>query len=106
MQIRWQIHRYMLGQSLSDPHGVEHGGTMSGIGLLPHSTVFENEKVRTNAVGVLSNIDGIFGQLSGKTYQGYEIHMGVSGADGNIINEENVYGTYIHGIFEIVLHRM
>ncbi len=90
----------MLGQSLSDPHGVEHGGTMSGIGLLPHSTVFENEKVRTNAVGVLSNIDGIFGQLSGKTYQGYEIHMGVSGADGNIINEENVYGTYIHGIFD------
>lgn len=90
----------MLGQSLSDPHGVEHGGSMSGIGLLPHSTVFENEKVRTNAVGVLSNVDGIFSQLSGKTYQGYEIHMGVSGADGNIINEGNVYGTYIHGIFD------
>ena len=90
----------MLGQSLSDPDGVEHGGTMSGIGLLPHSTVFENEKVRTNAVGVLSNVEGIFSELSGKTYQGYEIHMGVSGASGNIINEDNVYGTYIHGIFD------
>ena len=90
----------MLGQALSDPHGVEHGGTMSGIGLLPHSTVFENEKVRTNAVGVLSNVEGIFEKLSGKTYQGYEIHMGVSGADGNIINEGNVYGTYIHGVFD------
>ncbi|MGN0658076.1 MAG: cobyric acid synthase [Emergencia sp.] len=90
----------MLGQSLSDPAGVEHGGTMSGIGLLPHSTVFEDEKVRTNAIGVLSNVDGIFSGLSGKEYQGYEIHMGVSGADGNIINEGNVYGTYIHGIFD------
>jgi len=90
----------MLGQSLSDPRGVEHGGTMSGIGLLPHSTVFEDEKVRTNAVGVLSQVDGIFAELSGKTYQGYEIHMGVSGADGNIINDGNVYGTYIHGVFD------
>lgn len=90
----------MLGQSLSDPDGVEHGGTMSGIGLLPHSTVFENEKVRTNATGVLSNVDGIFSELSGKTYQGYEIHMGVSGVSGNIINEGNVYGTYIHGVFD------
>ena len=90
----------MLGRSLSDPNGVEHGGTMSGIGLLPHSTVFENEEVRTNAVGVLSNVEGIFSELSGKTYQGYEIHMGVSGVSGNIINEGNVYGTYIHGIFD------
>lgn len=90
----------MLGQSLSDPSGVEHGGQMSGIGLLPHSTVFEDEKVRTNATGVLSEVDGIFSALSGKTYQGYEIHMGVSGACGNIINEGNVYGTYIHGIFD------
>lgn len=90
----------MLGQSLSDPNGVEHGGTMSGIGLLPHSTVFENEKVRTNAVGVLSDVEGIFAELSGKTYQGYEIHMGVSGAEGNIIHENNVYGTYIHGVFD------
>ena len=90
----------MLGQSLSDPNGVEHGGTMSGIGLLPHSTVFENEKVRTNAVGVLSNVEGIFSELYGKTYQGYEIHMGVSGVSGNIINVGNVYCTYIHGVFD------
>ncbi|MGC2872846.1 cobyric acid synthase [Ihubacter sp. mB4P-1] len=90
----------MLGQTLSDPNGVEHGGDMAGIGLLPHSTVFEDEKVRTNATGVLSAVDGMFAGLSGKTYQGYEIHMGVSGADGNLINEGNVYGTYIHGVFD------
>lgn len=90
----------MLGQSLSDPNGVEHGGDMAGIGLLPHSTIFEDEKVRTNAAGVLSEVDGIFAGLSGKEYQGYEIHMGVSGAGGNLINEGNVYGTYIHGIFD------
>ena len=90
----------MLGQSLSDPNGVEHGGDMAGIGLLPHSTIFEDQKVRTAASGILSGVDGIFAGLSGKAYQGYEIHMGVSGAEGNIINEGNVYGTYIHGVFD------
>lgn len=90
----------MLGQSLSDPAGVEYGGDMAGIGLLPHSTVFEDQKVRTAATGILSEVDGIFAGLSGKEYQGYEIHMGVSGTDNNIINEGNVYGTYIHGVFD------
>ena len=45
-------------------------------------------------------LTGIFAGLSGKAYQGYEIHMGVSGVEGNIINEGNVYGTYIHGVFD------
>ena len=30
----------MLGESLSDPYGVEAGGTMRGMGLLPMDTVF------------------------------------------------------------------
>lgn len=90
----------MLGQSLSDPNGVEHGGTMAGLGLLPHSTVFADHKVRTAEEGTLSDVGGIFEELSGKKYKGYEIHMGISGADGNIVNSGNVYGTYIHGIFD------
>lgn len=90
----------MLGQTLSDPLGVEHGGEMAGIGLLPHSTEFAGEKIRTATDGVLSDVEGIFSGLSGKQYQGYEIHMGVSETNRNIINEGNVYGTYIHGIFD------
>ena len=34
----------MLGESLSDPHGVEAGGTMRGMGLLPMDTVFAEKK--------------------------------------------------------------
>jgi adenosylcobyric acid synthase len=63
--------------------------------------------------------EGIFSDLSGCEFEGYEIHMGISKptealepfaqitsvsgkaeskADG--YNKGNVYGTYIHGIFD------
>ncbi len=90
----------MLGQELSDPHGVEHGGDMKGMGLLDISTVFEEQKIRTRTVGKLSGVTEIFSSLSGLEYDGYEIHMGISGTNANIVNKGNVYGTYIHGIFD------
>lgn len=90
----------ILGRTISDPAHVEHGGTMRGMELLPIDTVFEGEKVRAAEEGILSRVDGMFSLLSGLPYKGYEIHMGVSGACGNIINSGNVYGTYIHGIFD------
>ena len=90
----------MLGQSLSDPLGVEHGGEMSGMGLLPHSTDFAAEKVTRETEGTLSSVSGIFHELSGQPFKGYEIHMGSQESAGNIINEGNVYGTYIHGVFD------
>lgn len=90
----------MLGRTISDPEHVEHGGAMRGMELLPIDTVFAGDKVRAAEEGTLSAVDGAFSGLSGLPYRGYEIHMGVSGAEGNIINSGNVYGTYIHGIFD------
>ena len=90
----------MLGQYLKDEHGVEGGGEMNGIGLLPHSTEFSENKTRKSQIGKLAKVNGIFGGLSGMEYEGYEIHMGISPGFGNIINEGNIYGTYIHGIFD------
>ena len=90
----------MLGQYLKDEYGVEGGGEMKGIGLLPHSTEFSESKTRKSQIGKLTNVNGIFKGLSGMEYEGYEIHMGISPGFGNIINEGNVYGTYIHGIFD------
>lgn len=90
----------ILGRTISDPGHVEHGGTMRGMELLPIDTVFEGDKVRAAEEGILTRVDGMFSLLSGLPYKGYEIHMGVSGAWGNIINSGNVYGTYIHGIFD------
>ena len=96
----------MLGQEVSDPHGVEGGGTMRGVGLLPTSTVFEPEKRQVQVCGTIGDIGGTLSALSGVPYEGYEIHMGETfDADGAkvmapLIAAGNVYGTYIHGIFD------
>lgn len=111
----------MLGRSISDPGGVEEGGDLRGMGLLPMDTVFEAEKTRTRVTGKFADVSGVLSCLSGINIEGYEIHMGVSKVEGGIVltnieglpgsenasyrNSEgaflgNVYGSYVHGIFD------
>ena len=108
----------MLGESLSDPYGVEAGGTMRGMGLLPMDTVFAEKKTRTQVTGKYLDIKGDYQPLTGVEFTGYEIHMGEStwksgarastwtkdGVTGQEKTEgtvfENVCGTYVHGIFD------
>ena len=105
----------MLGRTVSDPEGVEGGGTLPGLGLLPTETVFLGEKTRTRVEGVFTTGSGLFAALSGVPFAGYEIHMGVTTIDGSTLvqiksqtGEEkadgccagNVWGSYVHGIFD------
>ena len=67
----------MLGQQLHDPHGVEHGGSLKGLGLLPAVTTFSSEKTRTQVSGRTGDwSQTILPELSDTPYEGYEIHMG------------------------------
>ena len=105
----------MLGNTVSDPDGVEGGGSLRGLGLLPADTVFQGEKTRTRVTGAFRAPEGIFRSLAGVAFEGYEIHMGrtESGAaplaefttqtgerrsDG--LSAGNVWGCYVHGIFD------
>ncbi|MCI9486254.1 MAG: cobyric acid synthase [Lachnospiraceae bacterium] len=104
----------MLGETLSDPYGVEAGGWIRGMGLLPMDTVFEKQKTRTQTKGVFRQVEGGFSGLSGVSFHGYEIHMGIStlkgdGAPLTVLADSgqaegafsgNVCGTYVHGIFD------
>ncbi len=93
----------MLGEEIFDPLGIEKmpEGTdfCRGMGLLPLKTVFEAEKTRTLVSGAFGELDGIFGGLTGKNVEGYEIHMGQT-----VINrEEGIIDTVkiVDGIPEI-----
>ena len=108
----------MLGEQIADPSGVEGGGALRGMELLPVVTELGEEKVRCQMEGILPKLEGVFASLSGLEYAGYEIHMGKtdfseSGKEIEIRNDalhekkiiisgrnKNVYGTYVHGIFD------
>ena len=113
----------MLGKTLKDPYHVESAlEEIEGMGLLDVDTTFELEKTTTQVKAILSeNLHGYLENLNKKQVSGYEIHMGittrgknsnnfatvtekldkkVSYEVGSINSECNVFGTYIHGIFD------
>lgn len=90
----------MLGKTVSDPEGTEGGGTLAGMGLLDMETVFLREKTRQQVSGRLDAVEGIFAGLCGREYSGYEIHMGKSTAAETLVSRGNVYGSYVHGLFD------
>ncbi len=105
----------MLGQVMEDPKGVEHGGSMRGMGLLDMRTVFTEAKTRTRTSGRMVQGAGLFADWEGREVTGYEIHMGVSEnlggcqelvrlEDGRVDalgnGDGSVLGSYLHGIFD------
>ncbi|MGL4345938.1 MAG: cobyric acid synthase [Cellulosilyticaceae bacterium] len=106
----------MLGQTLSDPYGIEAGGCVNGLGLLPIHTVFEAQKTTVQVTGRFEKVSGLFAPLTGKSITGYEIHMGTTqreqgaeqlmtlqGDEGIHVDGtqwKNVYGSYVHGLFD------
>lgn len=101
----------ILGKEIRDDKGAEGiSKTCEGLGLLNITTVFADEKTLTQYEGRLKNTSGILENLDGEKIYGYEIHQGVSFSETEIsitedkflkaVVKDNVFGTYIHGIFE------
>lgn len=105
----------ILCKKISDPQGFEGGGSIEGAGLLEAETVFSPAKIRTRVSGIFRNAEGFFSFLNGKTFEGYEVHMGKTYSnltptallkenngeekrDG--ISRGNVLGLYVHGLFD------
>lgn len=81
----------MLGQTVSDPDGVEGSiPQLPGLGLLDISTVMTSEKT-TRQVEF---------EFNGAQCRGYEIHQGESTTDEKILISGNCIGTYIHGVLD------
>jgi adenosylcobyric acid synthase len=116
----------MLGRKILDPHGVEGPHQeVAGLGLLDVETVLDTVKVTSQVEAVATVRSSELGVRSGdtETLKGYEIHMGRTTGDVGLFRLQrtslqsairnpqsaieldgsakgNVWGTYIHGIFD------
>ncbi|WP_432409664.1 cobyric acid synthase [Wukongibacter sp. M2B1] len=113
----------ILGRTIKDPHGTESEvDEINGLGLLNAETVFEEIKTTTQIEGETINFEnGFLSDIASHMVKGYEIHMGqtnlldgtspflkitkrleddVEVLDGGINEKGNVFGTYIHGVFD------
>jgi adenosylcobyric acid synthase len=102
----------MLGREVQDPLGLEGDpGKSPGLGWLDMQTTLTVHKQLRNAVGKLVRSEA--------AVMGYEIHAGISegpalsrpallldhGPDGAISEDQQVFGTYLHGIFDATAAR-
>lgn len=100
----------MLGTIINDPEGIEGpAGSGDGLGCLALNTTLQSDKQLKQVTGQLT--------LNQKTVsvQGYEIHAGVTTVDerqpislgeektkdGAISDCNQIFGTYLHGVFEL-----
>ena len=110
----------MLGENLADPLGLEgKASSVSGLGYLPIVTELKKQKQLTLVEGTLNLPEQALANV-----KGYEIHAGVSTCinveaevidnnfpisitnesvvrhDGTLNDENTIFGTYLHGIFD------
>jgi adenosylcobyric acid synthase len=113
----------MLGKKILDPDGTETDvGQADGLGLLDFEVTLQKEKVTAQSKGKIEqDAQGLFAGLKGCHLEGYEIHMGKNeygpdacsvaylhsqgGQESHVLDmvcspEGNVFGTYLHGIFD------
>ena len=96
----------MLGNVIKDPNGIEgKAGESVGLAYLDMQTTLQAHKQLNNVKGHLN--------LQNQSCEGYEIHAGITqgpalaypairlsqGNDGAISEDGQIFGTYLHGIF-------
>ena len=101
----------MLGETLNDPSAIESAiGEIKGLGYLAMNTILKPEKILRQQQGFLWD--------KSTSVVGYEIHCGISqgaalskpafyfeqeGAlvpDGAMSDDNQIFGTYLHGLFD------
>jgi adenosylcobyric acid synthase len=101
----------MMGDAIADPHAIESAmGEIKGLGYLAMNTILKPEKILRHQKGFLWD--------KSTPVAGYEIHCGISqGAalnkpafyfehesvlvpDGAISDDNQILGTYLHGLFD------
>lgn len=106
----------ILGEKIIDPQGIEDSaGESGGLSFLSLTTVLEPEKTLAHVSGKLNQVLFPLSEKNTKHISGYEIHCGVTTStehhkpfilcedercDGVISDDQQIIGTYFHGLFD------
>lgn len=90
----------MLGQKIFDPNHVESNrDSIDGFGFFDFETTFAEKKITRQVSARHVKFDFMNSSLEFDDLSGYEIHSGISESN-QISTSQNIFGTYIHGIFD------
>lgn len=113
----------MLGELICDPdHTESQNDQVNGLGLLGMETIFAKEKLTSQVEAECTGLGFMGQEISANGLKGYEIHMGKTeftrqqeehpfkitcrrgqacdSVEGTSNEAGNVFGTYIHGVFD------
>lgn len=92
----------MLGEKIFDPLQTESTyRELDGLKLLPIETTFTSEKFTRQVTLPAVDFEFMGSRIMSTNLDGYEIHSGNSNLRGQkIVATGNVFGTYVHGIFD------
>ena len=92
----------MLGEKIYDPLRTESNHVeLDGLKLLPIETTFNAEKFTRQTFIPELNFTFLNQNISARNLDGYEIHSGISSGQVSAVScRGNIFGTYIHGIFD------
>lgn len=91
----------MLGKRILDPLKLESNIVETkGFNFFEYETSFGELKKTVQVEKIVDVEEGILKQMNGLKISGYEIHQGISTIEKAIVCKENVFASYIHGIFD------
>ena len=99
----------MLGASITDPLGIESGGTIDGLHLTDGVTEITSVKEQRQVEATITYGGVLLREARGKQVKGYELHMGRTTSSregkeltdrGGVVIDDSIFGTYFHGFFD------
>ena len=91
----------MLGKKIYDPKHLESDILETeGFNFFDYKTTFDEIKKTEQVIKKIEVKEGILKDFNGYEIKGYEIHQGVTNISNPVICKDNVFATYIHGIFD------
>jgi len=91
----------MLGKKIYDPKHLESDILETeGFNFFDYETTFDEIKKTEQVTKRIEVKEGILKDFNDYEIKGYEIHQGITNISTSVICKDNVFATYIHGIFD------